>query len=138
MRSHGCCARAPEWRASTRSQRALEFAPAPPTPMLRTCCCWMTCSASLIQNHAAADRSGCAPPAIGRSLNAAVIVPRVPVVFVVEDAQWIDEVSESMLADFSDGDSTDAVAGARHLPARVSGCVDPGARCPDHCPCAAS
>jgi len=33
-------------------------------------------------------------------LNAAMLARETPAVYVVEDAHWIDEVSESMLADF--------------------------------------
>ena len=100
MRSHGCCARAPEWRALTRSQRALVFVPAPPAPMLRTCCCWMTCSVS----RSDMTLPQIDPDARRRRLTALFKAHHcpatTPVVFVVEDAQWIDEVSESMLAEF--------------------------------------
>ena len=33
-------------------------------------------------------------------MNAASLARETPAVYVVEDAHWIDEVSESMLADF--------------------------------------
>ena len=33
-------------------------------------------------------------------MNAATLARETPAVYVVEDAHWIDEVSESMLADF--------------------------------------
>ena len=33
-------------------------------------------------------------------MNAASLAHKTPAVYVVEDAHWIDEVSESMLADF--------------------------------------
>ncbi len=33
-------------------------------------------------------------------VNAASLARRAPAVFVIEDAHWIDEVSESLLADF--------------------------------------
>ena len=69
-------------------------------------------------------------------VNAASLARQAPAVYVIEDAHWIDEVSESMLAD-SYGDPADALAGAGHLPPRISGRVEPGARCSDHRPCAA-
>ena len=53
-------------------------------------------------------------------VNAASLARETPAVYVVEDAHWIDEVSESMLADFH-GDPADALAGAGHLPPRVRG-----------------
>src|SRR6185312_572066 len=36
---------------------------------------------------------------IGAMLNAAAVVRPAPAVFVIEDAHWIDEVSEAMIAD---------------------------------------
>ena len=53
-------------------------------------------------------------------VNAALLARQAPAVYVVEDAHWIDEVSESMVADFRGGDPADALAGADHLPPRVS------------------
>ena len=70
-------------------------------------------------------------------VNAASLARNHPAVYVVEDAHWIDEVSESMLADVRHGDPADALAGADHLPPRISGRVEPGGRCSDHRPCAA-
>jgi predicted ATPase len=49
-------------------------------------------------------------------VNAASLARESPVVYVVEDAHWIDEVSESMLADFFS-------IGAAHLSPRVSGAL---------------
>ena len=70
-------------------------------------------------------------------VNAASLARETPAVYVVEDAHWIDEVSESMLADFLTRDPADALAGAGHLPSRISRCIDPGGRCANHSPCAA-
>ena len=70
-------------------------------------------------------------------VNAASLARETPAVYVVEDAHWIDEVSESMLADFLTRDPADALAGAGHLPPRVRGGADAGARCTDDSPCAA-
>ena len=99
----------------------------------------MTCWASPIPRCAAAARS--IPDARRRRLtalvNAASLARETPAVYVVEDAHWIDEVSESMLADFLAVIPQTPLAGADHLPPRVPGRVDPGARCSDDRPCAA-
>ena len=50
--------------------------------------------------RAAGDRSGRAAAAVDRIGECCVLGPRNPAVYVVEDLHWIDEVSESMLADF--------------------------------------
>ena len=71
------------------------------TPTLRTCCCLMTCWASPIPNT---PLPAIDPDARRRRLtalvNAASLARETPAVYIVEDAHWIDEVSESMLADF--------------------------------------
>ena len=54
-----------------------------------------------------------------------------PVVYVIEDVHWIDAVSESMFADFSDRDPADTFGGVGHLPPRVRGSADADARCTD-------
>ena len=65
------------------------------------CCCLMTCWASPTRmlRYRRID-----PDARRRRLtalvNAASLARETPAVYVVEDAHWIDEVSESMLADF--------------------------------------
>ena len=58
-----------------------------------------------------------------------------PALFIIEDAHWIDAVSESMLADFLTVDSAHPVDGADHLPPRISGSADAGARRPDDSAC---
>ena len=70
-------------------------------------------------------------------VNAASLARTEPAVFVIEDAHWIDEVSESHAGRFPHGDPADALAGAGHLPTRISGRADPSHRCPHRCPCAA-
>ena len=72
-----------------------------PTQTRRIWCCLMTCWAS------PTPRCSCPkidPDARRRRLtalvNAASLARKAPAVYVVEDAHWIDEVSESMLADF--------------------------------------
>ena len=68
-------------------------------------------------------------------INAASLARTEPALFIIEDAQWIDAVSESMLADFLTVIPQHRVAGADHLPPRVSGSADAGARRPDDSPC---
>ena len=70
-------------------------------------------------------------------VNAASLARETPAVYVVEDAHWIDEVSESMLVDFLTVIPQTPSLVLRHLPSRVRGCADAGARCANHCPCAA-
>ena len=70
-------------------------------------------------------------------VNAASLARETPAVYVVEDAHWIDEVSESMLADFLTVIPQTPSLVLRHLPPRVRGSADPGARCTDDSPCAA-
>ena len=67
----------------------------------RTCCYSMTCWASAIRILRLPRID---PDARRRRLtalvNAASLARETPAVYVIEDAHWIDEVSESMLADF--------------------------------------
>ena len=67
-------------------------------------------------------------------INAATLARTEPALFIIEDAHWIDAVSESMLADFY-GDPPDPVDGADHLPPRVPGGVEPGGRRADDSAC---
>ena len=70
-------------------------------------------------------------------VNAASLARETPAVYVVEDAHWIDEVSESMLADFFTViPQTPSLVLVTYRP-EYRGCVDAGARCADHSPCAA-
>ena len=67
-------------------------------------------------------------------VNAASLARQAPAVYVVEDVHWIDEVSESHACRLRGGDPADALAGAGHLPPRISGRVEPGARRSDASP----
>ena len=97
----GCCARPPASRGLTGRVLAIECATGFPTPTPRTCCCSMTCWASPIPRWRCPKID---PDARRRRLtalvNAASLARTEPAVFVIEDAHWIDEVSESMLAGF--------------------------------------
>ena len=48
----------------------------------------------------AGDRSRCPSAAVDGTGECRFVGPRKPSVYVIEDAHWIDEVSESMLAEF--------------------------------------
>ena len=70
-------------------------------------------------------------------VNAASFARETPAVYVIEDAHWIDEVSESMLAEFLTViPQTPSLVLVTYRP-EYRGCVDPGARRTDHRPCAA-
>ena len=74
---------------------------------------------------AAEDRPGRAAAAVDRADQRRPAGAHRPAVFVIEDAHWIDEVSESMLADFLAVIPQTPLAGADHLPPRISGRVEP-------------
>ena len=60
-----------------------------------------------------------------------------PAVYVIEDAHWIDEVSESMLAGFFTViPQTPSLVLVTYRP-EYRRCVEPGGRCANHRPCAA-
>ena len=70
-------------------------------------------------------------------VNAASLARETPAVYVVEDAHWIDEVSESMLADFFTViPQTPSLVLVTYRP-EYRGRADAGARCSDDSPCAA-
>ena len=70
-------------------------------------------------------------------VNAASLARETPAVYVVEDAHWIDEVSESMLADFLTViPQTPSLVLVTYRP-EYRGRIDAGARCANHSPCAA-
>ena len=121
----------------TNRPPAIECAPGFPTQTPRTWRCLMTCwgSPTPILPLPRID-----PDARRRRLtalvNAASLARKTPAVYVVEDAHWIDEVSESMLADFLTVIPQTPVAGAAHLSPGISGRVEPGGRCADHRACA--
>jgi predicted ATPase len=70
-------------------------------------------------------------------VNGASLARRAATVYVIEDAHWIDEVSESMIAEFLTVIPQTPSLVLVNLPPRISGCVDPSGRCPHRCPCAA-
>ena len=70
-------------------------------------------------------------------INTASLARTEPALYIIEDAHWIDAVSESMLADFLTVDPADRVDGADHLPPRIPGSADAGARCADDSACPA-
>ena len=53
-------------------------------------------------------------------VNAVSLARTEPALYIIEDAHWIDAVSESMLADFLTVIPQHPVDGADHLPPRVS------------------
>ena len=70
-------------------------------------------------------------------VNAASLARENPVVFVVEDAHWIDDVSESMLVDFLMViPQTPSLVLVSYRP-EYEGALHAGARCTDDSPCAA-
>ena len=70
-------------------------------------------------------------------VNAASLARQAPAVYVIEDAHWIDEVSESMLAEFFTViPQTPSLVLVTYRP-EYRGGVGSGGRCSDHRPCAA-
>ena len=83
------------------------------------------------------NRSGCAAAAVDRAGNAASLARETPAVYVVEDAHWIDEVSESMLADFLTViPQTPSLVLVTYRP-EYRGALTRVRRCANHRPCAA-
>ena len=68
-------------------------------------------------------------------INAASLARSEPALFIIEDAQWIDAVSESMIADFLTVIPRTPSHGADHLPPRIPRSVDAGARRADDSAC---
>ena len=98
----------------------------------------MTCWASPIPNT---PLPAIDPDARRRRLtalvNAASLARETPAVYVIEDAHWIDEVSESMLAEFFTViPQTPSLVLVTYRPEYRRG-VGPGGRCANHRPCAA-
>ena len=72
-----------------------------PAPILRTCCCWMISSVLPIPVPRSPTIDGDARRRrLTALVNAAALARTDPALYVIEDAHWIDDVSESMLADF--------------------------------------
>ena len=69
-------------------------------------------------------------------VNTASLARQAPAVYVIEDAHWIDEVSESMLAEFLTViPQTPSLVLVTYRPEYRG--IEPGGRCSDHRPCAA-
>jgi AAA ATPase domain/Adenylate and Guanylate cyclase catalytic domain len=68
-------------------------------------------------------------------INTAALARSESALIIIEDAQWIDAVSESMLTDFLIGDPAHRLDGADHLSPRIWGRADAGARRPDDSAC---
>ena len=98
----------------------------------------MTCWASPIPN---APLPAIDPDARRRRLtalvNAASLARETPALYIIEDAHWIDEVSESMLAEFFTVIPQTAGARAGHLSSRISRRIGSRGGCAIHSPCAA-
>ena len=138
MPSRGCCARPPASRVLTGRPPAIECATAFPTQTPRTCCCFDDLL-GIADPDVALPKID--PDARRRRLtalvNAASLARETPAVYVVEDAHWIDEVSESMLADFLTViPQTPSLVLVTYRP-EYRGRADAGARCANHSPCAA-
>ena len=96
--------------------------PASPTPTRRTCCCWTTCSESATPTpRRPTSTADARRRRLAALLNAAALTRTAPALYVIEDVHWIDEVSESMLAEFLTVVAADPVTGADHLPPRIPG-----------------
>jgi len=52
-------------------------------------------------------------------INAASLARREPAMFIIEDAHWIDEVSESMMVEILAANRADPIACGHHLPPGV-------------------
>ncbi len=99
--SRNCCARPPASRVLTRRPRAPGYGLTILTPRPRICC---SLDDLLGIADPDADLPRIDPDARRRRLtalvNSASLARERPAVYIVEDVHWIDEVSESMLADF--------------------------------------
>ena len=76
---------------------APDWTPPPPT----TCYCSTNCWASQTPPHRHRHRPRRAATATRQPINTASLARTTPTVYVIEDAHWIDDVSDSMLAEFS-------------------------------------
>ena len=101
MRWRGCCVRGlGDQRTRPRLPRARSRAEFP-APTLKTWCCLddllgiarSRCRATRYRRDARRRR-------LTALVNAAALARTDPALYVIEDAHWIDEASESMLADF--------------------------------------
>ena len=96
-----CCGRAAVWLTWTAKPPAPGRGKRSRMPTRRIYCCLMICSASPTPMCRCPQID---PDARRRRLtaliNTASLARTEPALFIIEDAQWIDAVSESMLADF--------------------------------------
>ena len=137
MRSRGCCARPPASRVLTGKPPAIVCATGFPTQTRRICCSSMTCWASPIPMLLYRIDPDARRRRLTALVNAASLARETPAVYVIEDAHWIDEVSESMLAEFLTViPQTPSLVLVTYRP-EYRGCVGAGARCSNHRPCAA-
>ena len=134
----GCCARPPAWRPGRRPaarERVRARVPdADPEDLLL-----LDDLLGIADPEVALPKID--PDARRRRLtalvNAASLARNDPAVYVIEDAHWIDEVSESMLADFLTViPQTPSLVLVTYRP-EYEGALTPGARCADDRPCAA-
>ena len=68
-------------------------------------------------------------------INAATLARTDPTLFVVEDAHWIDEVSESMIADFANVIPQTPAMVVDYLPSRLPRCIHSNTGWTDDCAC---
>ena len=120
MRPPVCCVRRPASTVWTTRPHASRCEHAFREPTMTISCCWMTCSASAI------PRSRCLrsiPTPVADDLplmvKAAALARTTPTVYVIEDAHWIDGISESMLAEFLTVIPQTRSFVAGHLPAGI-------------------
>ena len=134
----GCCARPPASMVLTGRRPAIECATGFPTPTPRI---WLLFDDLLGIADPNTPLPRIDPDARRRRLtalvNAASLARETPAVYVVEDAHWIDEVSESMLADFLTViPQTPSLVLVTYRP-EYRGALSAGGRCANHSPCAA-
>ena len=133
-----CCARPLGDRSRRCRPPGTECAHRFPTPTLRMCCCFDDLLGIRRPGCGAArHRSRRASTAVDRAGQCASLAREAPAVYVVEDAHWIDEVSESMLADFLTViPQTPSLALVTYRP-EYRGRTHADTRCADDSPCAA-
>ena len=107
-------------RSRDAAARAARYGRAFREPTTRTCCCSMTCSASAIPRRRCPQID---PDARRRRLaamvKAAALARTTPVVYVIEDAHWIDGDQRVHAGGVPHGHSADAIARRGHLPAGI-------------------
>ena len=76
-------------------------APACSKPIPKTCCCLTTCSALGFRQPVARHHPAWRTQRLTSLLNDATVARRTPAIFVIEDAHWIDQISEALIAEFA-------------------------------------